>query len=80
MANLANGDEVPTPMEPEVGSWNCVEVAGRVPNIRLPMLSWLLAVPVWKNADEPMPILPFPLLILFVALPRPAELPISTLP
>ena len=42
--NLANGELVPIPMLPAVGSLKPVEVAGSVPKTRLPMLSWLLAV------------------------------------
>src|SRR6266404_5572873 len=41
--NLANGDEVPMPIEPEVGSVNLVDVAESVAYTKLPKLSWLLA-------------------------------------
>src|SRR5581483_9409823 len=60
IANFANGELVPTPILPEVGSLNAVEVAGTVPNRKLPMLSWLLAVVDGKNMFEPMPMLPPP--------------------
>ena len=45
---VANGDDVATPNAPVVGSWKAVEVAGTVPNRKLPMLSWLLAVALGK--------------------------------
>src|SRR4051812_32039711 len=36
--NLANGDEVHTPSAPEVGSKKALEVAGKLPKRRPPML------------------------------------------
>ena len=39
IANFPNGDDVPMPLEPEVGSVKPVVVAGSVPKRRLPMLS-----------------------------------------
>lgn len=58
IANLEKGLEVPMPKEPEVGSAKAVEVAGTVPYIRLPMLSWLLAVADGKKVLLPMPMFP----------------------
>ena len=64
MPNLLVGDVVPMPMVPEVGSLNVVVVAGSVPKIRLPMLSWLFAVDDAKNVFAPRPMFPPPVVIL----------------
>src|SRR5580693_4568302 len=64
MENSPQGDEVPIPMDPVVGSWNWVVVAGSTPYIRLPMLSWLLAVALGKKTLEPSPRLPKPVVMV----------------
>jgi len=68
MANLANGEVVPRPILPAVGSLMPVDVAGRLPKIRLPMFSWLFAAPSGKNVSLPREILPLPVPTLKPAL------------
>ena len=59
-ANFANGEEVATPRVPVVGSTNCVEVAGRRPKSKPPILSALLMVDEVANVLLPMTMLLLP--------------------
>src|SRR6185312_12817088 len=53
-ARRPKGVDVPMPIAPLVGSWNFVDVAGRVPKRRPPILSWLF-VSDWKCVLLPIP-------------------------
>jgi len=74
IANLANGELVPTPSEPLVGSENAVAVSfaagSDAPKMKLPMLSWLLA-----DADATSALYPIVMLLEPEVLFCPAKAP-----
>ena len=63
--SLANGEEVPMPIEPEVGSLKAVEVAGRLPKSIPPILRALTAVDEVAKLLLPINILFHPVVRLF---------------
>lgn len=84
MPNLANGEEVPTPMEPVVGrvKETLVVVAGKEPKRMLPSANWLFAVAEGKNICEPMPMLLPPVVSVVLVVPYPRRVlpyPVVTL-
>src|SRR3989344_3018583 len=76
--SLAYGEVVPSPSIPVDMSTPAseVDVAGRVPKIKLPMLRVLLEVAVGKKSSLPSPTLPRPV----VRLPAVTEGPTKTFP
>ena len=79
--SVAYGDVVAIPRAPEVGSLKEDDVAGSVPKIKLPILSWLSVEAFAKNVLTPMAMLLSPELLLYPelkprkVLPKPVPFP-----